>query len=112
MLIDVHSIRKGINLSFMTILRRFLGPRAPRVEYPNLYVQLANLPVCYDIRQATDDELTMLWLNTTRLVDAVLSEMQVRGMDAGALIDETKKRLDSGDLKNNPDADKPFGGFR
>ena len=54
--------------------------KAERVYYPNLYTQLANMPTCFDLRQASDDQLVLLFGNTTRLAHGLLAEMKTRDM--------------------------------
>jgi len=55
--------------------------RAERVYYPNLYTQLANMAACFDLRQASNDQLVLLFGNTTRLAHGLLTEMKARQMD-------------------------------
>ena len=55
--------------------------KADRIYYPNLYTQLANMPTCFDLRQASDAQLVLLFGNSTRLVKGLLTEMRTRNMN-------------------------------
>ncbi|HGO6127526.1 TPA: hypothetical protein ACK3RK_006094 [Burkholderia cepacia] len=80
----------------LALLRRSV----PKRRFENLYQQLANIRVFFDLEAASDDELVMVWLNTWTLVDGLTKEMQRRGMDPEQIIDATKAAFDDGTLGN------------
>jgi hypothetical protein len=65
--------------------------KAERVYYPNLYTQLANMPTCFDLRQASDDQLVLLFGNTTRLAHGLLAEMKTRDMGVDVIFGGAKR---------------------
>lgn len=73
-----------------------------RTEYPDLFEQLANIQVCYDLRPATEDQLVNLWLNTLRLMEGLHTEMHGRGMDVDQITEIGKSALRNGQIKNRP----------
>lgn len=77
---------------------RMLSKR--RTEYANLFAQLSNVQVCYDLKPATDDELLHLWGNTVRLLNGLLSEMKQRGIDIDDVTEQTKAANNAGALRN------------
>jgi len=88
------------------LFKNLFQKRAIRVEHTNLFDQLCNISACYDLRNATDEQMIRLWLNTTRLVDGVLKEMEIRGMDVENIIDISKQKLEDGSLQNDPSVDR------
>ena len=88
------------------MLKRLFRKPPVRMEYVNLFDQLCNISTCYDLRQATDDQIIRLWGNTTRLVDGILKEMESRGMDVDKILEVSKQTLATGGLQNDPGADK------
>lgn len=87
------------------MLNRLFRQRQKRTEYVNLFDQLCNISTCYDLRQASDDQIIRLWGNTTRLIDGVLKGMESRGMDINEILDISKRSLANGALQNDPDSD-------
>lgn len=82
------------------LLRRVLRLFATRVKWSNMYTQLANIRVCFDFKGATDDQILMLWINHMTLTTVLLREMEARGMDAEAILEETKRQEANGAFDN------------
>lgn len=71
-----------------------------RREWPNLYTQLANMRVCFDLQGATDEQLMLIWVNHITLTSALLNEMNKRGIDVDAIVQETKRQDELGNFDN------------
>ena len=82
--------------------KRFLcGKRPVRDESADLYAKLINMGVYFDLRELETEQLAILLGNTGRLLDALLVELDGRGVDTDDLIEKLKDTS-----HNDADADK------
>lgn len=97
MMADNDSWLTKLRLGWMRLRVRLV---AGRTHYPNLYDQLANTAVCFDLRSATEEQLIRMTSNTARLMDGLIQEMNAREMPSEEVIDQIYARMENGSQRN------------
>lgn len=82
------------------MFRKLLKPFRKKTYHQNLYTQLANMQIAFDLSKCSEDQLINIWGNTWRLIDGMTTEMEKRGMDHAAIFAGTEMALKSGALEN------------